>query len=174
MAHKRFVGRSSPSLKTWLGQGIPVFGSDIAAGDGLFSPGLKSFGGPGDEDVTILRTRGDLIAVSESITPASQVIQLALGIGLCTTEAAAAGAVPLPFDNPQWDGWFVYMVMGLQPGGGGTGSVLQTRSVIDSKAMRKIPSGQVLFLSTQLFTASGGGAITISQSIQARVLLKTS
>jgi len=100
----------------------------------------------------------------------SDVIQIALGVGLCTTEASLAGAVPLPFDNPEWDGWFVYQVMSM------TGQVEISRVTmeIDSKAMRKIPAGQVLFLSTQMFTANGPGTDIIVQSIQLRQLLKTS
>jgi len=170
----RFVRRGSPSLKTWLGQISPAFGQDVAAGLGLFSPGLKVFGGPSDEDATILRTRGTMSISSNAPPGQSPLYQVALGVGLCTTEAAAAGAIPLPFDNPSWDGWFVYQVAGLQLFGGESTSTSLAEIVIDSKAMRKIPSGQVLFLATQMFTANGGGGTTFNFSIQLRSLLKTS
>jgi len=161
----------SKSLKTWLGQAVPAFGTDITSGTGTFSPGLKVFGTPGPTDVTILRTRGSMIATGPAVS-VGDTVQVALGIGLCTTEAALAGAVPLPFDNPEWDGWFVYQVMNMRPIGGGIDSFAQMD--IDSKAMRKIPSGQVLFLSTQMFTAGGGGGDSVQQSIQIRQLQKTS
>jgi len=99
--------------------------------------------------------------------------QMALGIGLCTTEAALAGAVPLPFDNPEWDGWFVYQVMTLLAIQDITSSAAGSME-IDSKAMRKIPSGQVLFLSTQIFTGAGGGGSVLNEIIQVRILTKTS
>jgi len=167
----RIVRRRTPSLKTWLGQDIPAFGSDVSAGIGLISPGLKAFGTPGSEDVTILRTRGVLSAVV--LMGTLDLVQIALGIGLCTTEAALAGAVPLPFDNPEWDGWFVYQVSGLIKSSGATGAS-NGEMIIDSKAMRKIPAGQVLFLATQLFTAGGAGGDTVTESIQIRQLQKTS
>jgi len=167
----RIVRRRTPSLKTWLGQDVPAFGSDVSAGIGLISPGLKAFGSPGTEDVTILRTRGFVTATVPQGT--LDLVQFALGIGLCTTEAALAGAVPLPFDNPEWDGWFVYQVMGITQQAGQPGLAFGEMTV-DSKAMRKIPAGQVLFLSTQLFTAGGAGGDVVTQSIQIRQLQKTS
>jgi len=96
MAVRRFSGRRSASLKTWLGQISPSFGIDITPAAGLISPGLKVFGSPQDEDYTILRTRGNMLAQSVTSPSFSEATQVALGIGLCTTEAAAAGAVPLP------------------------------------------------------------------------------
>jgi len=179
MAHRRgFVRRTTPSLKTWIGQAAgPAFGTDITAAAGLASPGLKVFGTPGVVDVTILRTRGEIMARGSGSGLFGETYQLALGIGLCTTEAAAAGAVPLPFDNPDWDGWFVYQVQSLlaQIDMVGTSELHQGSQMIDSKAMRKIPSGQVLFLSTQIFSGAGSsGGTAINEIIQARQLQKTS
>jgi len=176
MARRTFVtGRKSKSLKTWLGQAIPAFGTDLTAPGGAISAGLKAFGTPIGVDVTVLRTRGQLTATVGSGVSASseEVYQIALGIGLCTTEAAAAGAVPLPFDNPEWDGWFVYQVAGFTAKSGDQ-LILSASMDIDSKAMRKIPSGQVLFLATQTFTAVGVSASNIHQTIQIRQLQKTS
>jgi len=172
MAHaRRFSGRRTPSLKTWLGQGVPAFGTDVTGPNGTFSAGLKVFGTPDAQDLTILRTRGALVANSDG-SLAAETYQIALGIGLCTTEAALAGAVPLPFDNPEWDGWFVYQVSSFAQ----VGSIgdYTSQMEVDSKAMRKVPSGQVLFLSTQMFTGTGTGGILVNQIIQVRILLKTS
>jgi len=176
MAHaRRFTGRRTPSLKTWLGQTSPAFGVDIPGPAGTFSPGLKVFGTPNNVDVTILRTRGEFSVAFDGALPLGELYQIALGVGLCTTEASLAGAVPLPFDNPEWDGWFVYMVMGFERSASSATTETQFATMaIDSKAMRKIPSGQVLFLSTQVFTASGAGGFQCEQSIQIRLLQKTS
>jgi len=174
MAH-RIVRRSTPSLKTWLGQNLPAFGTDVTPAAGTFSPGLKVFGGPGTEDVTILRTRGFLSSASQATTFAPGIqLSIALGIGLCTTEAALAGAVPLPYDNPEWDGWFVYQAIDFVERPDSATVNTNASMIIDSKAMRKVPSGQVLFLSTQLFAASGAGGSTVNEVIQVRQLLKTS
>jgi len=177
-ARRTFRSRSgSPSLKTWLGQVLPAFGTDVAGAAGTFSPGLKVFGGPSTVDATVLRTRGTWQIRSAVDTLSVEVFQVALGVGLCTTEAALAGAVPLPFDNPDWDGWFIYQVMDLMSGIDGpvAGQGIQEQTqIIDSKAMRKIPSGQVLFLSTQMFTGSGGAGNLFNEIIQVRSLLKTS
>jgi len=178
MAHsRRFSGRRSPSLKTWTGQTAPAFGTDITGPGGTFSPGLKVFGPAQDTDYTVLRTRGNWFAKSDSLSLAiGNQTQIALGIGLCTAEAALAGAVPLPFENPDWDGWFLYTVMSLEGISAASGSVegIENSETIDSKAMRKVQSGMALFLATQMFTAAGAGGDPINQSIQVRILAKTS
>ena len=181
MARRHFrSGRSTLSLKTWTGQVSPVFGADtLPAGTGPdFSPGLISLGDPGSEDVTILRTRGEVTVQSAEVLGEGENVQIAVGLGLCTTEAALAGAVPLPFDNPEWDGWFVYMVKGLLHRGFGStvGGPLEASFEIDSKAMRKVPAGQVVFLATQLFrsVSAVGGEDDFNEIIQLRSLLKTS
>jgi len=176
MARSRIVRRGSPSLKTWSGQSSPAFGQDLSGTAGLFSPGLKAFGTPNDEDLTILRTRGTWQVRSDDSDLTTETYQVALGVGLCTEEAALAGAIPLPFSNSDWDGWFIYQVMDLVAGRNGSAgsSALEGSQVIDSKAMRKIPSGQVLFLSTQIFSGFGAGARTFEEIIQLRGLLKTS
>jgi len=174
MAH-RFAtprGRRTPSLKTWIAS-IPVInGTDTTGAAGVNSPGLKIFGTPGSEDQTILRTRGCWTANSGIGATVGQGLIVAFGVGLCTTEAAAAGAVPLPLDNPEWDGWMVYECMGLTPDLVGTD--LHGSGVIDSKAMRKQPSGQTIFLSSQMFSGTGGGGLPVTFNFMIRALIKTS
>jgi len=104
---------------------------------------------------------------------------VAVGIGLTTTEAAAAGAVPLPYDNPDWDGWFFYQTMPLEPYlaelAATQVNAYRGTMQIDSKAMRKQQAGMVLFLSTQIFTGFVGVAgINMFSIINVRQLLKTS
>jgi len=169
---RRFVGRRTPSLKTWSGQGIPAFGTDLTGTSGNNSAGLISVGTPATEDITILRTRGAVVAGLKG-TGANETYLFALGLGLVTTEAAAVLAVPLPLDNPDWDGWFVYQTKGFEIY---SDDQLAQRVImeIDSKAMRKIPSGQTLFLATQVFSGDGTSSLSIKQIIQLRGLLKTS
>jgi len=173
---RRIAVRRARSLKTWVGQQlVPIFGSDIIPVAGTLSGGTKISGGPGSEDVTILRTRGLVHVSSDSSLGTPVGVDMAIGMGLVTTEAAAAGAVPLPFENPDWDGWFVYQVFPLIGRPPSTSSLfLDGSTVIDSKAMRKVPAGQVLFIATQMFSYVGIGGGAVSFSIQARALLKTS
>ena len=175
MAHRVRRFPRAPALKTWAGQGtFSAFGSDLAGGAVSISSGLKVFGTPGTEDITILRTRGQFGAVSSLETLGTNQVQVAVGLGLCTIEAAAAGAVPLPFDNPDWDGWYFYKVANLIGNPGGAGLVYQANMEIDSKAMRKIQAGMVPFTATQMFTSFGAGGFTVNQTIQFRTLIKTS
>jgi len=148
---------------------------------GTISPGLKFFGAASETDSTILRTRGSVSVVSSAAAAlgSGSTFSIAVGLGLITAEAAAVGAVPLPFDNPDWDGWFYYETRGLEAynsGSAGTEFGYRAIWVIDTKAMRKVQSGMVLALATQLFSGSNTGAATatVNQIISARALLKTS
>jgi len=176
LAHRSFPTRArrAPSLKTWLGQDIPAQVSDLSSLSGTFSPGNKFLGAPFGSDVTILRTRGSVGISMTGPLAATESYSIAVGIGLCTTEAAAAGAVPLPYDNPEWDGWFYYETSAIELYNNATTAAGRASWVIDSKAMRKQPSGQVLFLSTQLFTSSGGANNIVNGVISIRQLVKTS
>jgi len=179
---RRFVrAQRAPGFKTWIGQGSPAFGSDLTAGSGLFSAGNKFTGGPSGEDVTILRTRGSMIFNTEASAAilVNGNYSIAVGIGLTTTEAAVAGAVPLPYENPDWDGWFFYQTLALEPYiaelAGTQVNAYRAVMQIDSKAMRKHQAGMVLFLSTQVFSGFVGVAgINVFSIISIRQLLKTS
>jgi len=175
----RARGRSGTrSLKTWLGQSTPAFGQELTATSGLFSPGQKFFGTPDSQDVTILRTRGSIgfMMIAETTVAAGDSYSCAVGIGLTTAEAALAGAVPLPYENPDWDGWFYYESKVMEPylgGQSGTGTGYRVTWDLDTKAMRKVQAGNVLFLATQLFTGSGSVQV-VNSIINIRTLVKTS
>jgi len=182
MAHsRRFVGRRSPSLRTWFGQTTPANGVDLIGPGVGFSAGNKFFGTTFDNDVTILRTRGSVGAqiVPETGVVPGNTLSMAVGIGLITEEAAVAGAVPLPYENPDWDGWFYYETAVFVPYNTGLPNLLEGLRVqwkLDTKAMRKVQGGQVLALATQLYTGTGIGvaAVTVASIINIRALLKTS
>jgi len=183
MAHRGSFRRGSPSLKTWFGQGTPATGEDIAGSALSFSGGNKFFGTPFSDDVTVLRTRGSALFTMSGnldvdLLPANT-FSVAIGIGLCTEEASLAGAFPLPYDNPDWDGWFYYETRGMEPfGTSRTGFTTGFRASweIDSKAMRKIQGGMVLGLATQVYTGDVDAAATrtIRSIVSIRALLKTS
>jgi len=174
---RRFRQRSAPSLKTWEQSSPSISGQDLTAVGGSNSAGLKALGSPIDRDVTVLRTHA-VVAISSVDTGigAGDNLLVAFGIGICTTEAALVGAVPLPLDNGEWDGWFVHKVVAatLSNINGSTGTVMQAAMDVDSKAMRKVPSGQVLFLSSQLFSGNMATGIVFNEAISLRILFKTS
>jgi len=181
MTHfRRPIRSGSRSMKTWLGQALPAQISDLTPTTGLFSAGNKFFGGPFTEDVTILRTRGSwgVQITGSSATASGEAYSVAMGVGLTTEEAALAGAFPFPYDNPDWDGWFIYQTMALRPYSSeavANAIGFHGEMEIDSKAMRKIQSGMVLALSFQMFAATGGvGGIAVTGSVSVRALLKTS
>jgi len=181
MAHsRRFAPRRSSSMKTWFGQTVPAIGVDITPASLAFSAGNKFFGTPFQTDVTILRTRGSAVFLQDASAGGTigDTLAVAVGIGLVTAEAAAAGAVPLPYDNPDWDGWFYYETHGFEAyttGLSGSTNGLRANWTIDTKAMRKIQGGMVLALATQLV---GGTAVNtgigVDSIISIRALLKTS
>jgi len=185
MAHRRFVRSRSRSMKTWLAQIEPARGIDIMPIDitsGFFSAGNKFFGSPFVDDVTILRTRGSAVFNMEANAGMTHedAVSVAVGVGLVTEEAAIAGAMPLPFDNPGWDGWFYYQTVGFEhfnTGLVGTEVGIRASWEIDSKAMRKIQGGMVLALATQIAigaTASATSLVEVNSVISIRALLKTS
>jgi len=183
MAHSRRFGSAgrSRSMKTWIGQITPIVGSDLTPGASGISGGTKSFGAPFEEDATILRTRGSLVVgiLEDGAATGEDIVSFAVGIGLVTAEAALAGAMPLPYDNPSWDGWFYYETFGFENfalDSAGTGPSRRISASIDSKAMRKIQSGMVFALGTQMATglSVGSSGLLAHSIITLRILLKTS
>jgi len=98
------------------------------------------------EKATIVRNRGQF-----SIKPVSAAADVsvvgALGVGIISAEALAAGAasIPGPFSQAEWDGWMVWQpfqfTFEFVTGAGIL--ITSTEAVIDSKAMRKVGANEV-------------------------------
>jgi len=91
---------------------------------------------------TIIRTRG-IWAVSSDQAAASENYLMAMGMGVVTAAAAAAGSasIPTPIIEEEWDGWFVYEVLGnsfLFADGTGFQEPVMTIAKFDSKGQRKV------------------------------------
>ena len=120
---------------------------------------------------TVVRTRGQ-VAVKPASFGADLVYTGAYGLCIVTSDALAAGvaSVPGPFEDPGWDGWFVWWsfaqkfeVQDL------TGTLLGADQYeIDSKAMRKIGTNEAVVLVAE----SQIGAFDIAMHL--RMLLKLS
>ena len=97
------------------------------------------------EKSTIIRNRGILSVKSNQESADANVIG-AMGVGIVSAEALAAGAgsIPGPFSQAEWDGWMVWMPFAFAfEFLDGTGVLINTvQMVIDSKAMRKVGANE--------------------------------
>ena len=95
------------------------------------------------DDLTIVRTRGQLLLQLVSASARGEGFRWAFGMCIVSQNAAGVGvtAVPDPLADIAWDGWFVFETGHLDaidatpdPASPGVAQVI----VIDSKAMRKL------------------------------------
>ena len=132
------------------------------------------------DGVTIVRIRGSWSAYLEAANVANDHFDtLAVGIGIVTAAAFAIGvtALPSPLAEIGWEGWIYHeMISGLAAivttgsetwGNAGSASF---RGVIDSKAMRKIGSDEVLFGIVEV--ENEAGAVSAQFDARTRVLVK--
>ncbi len=94
------------------------------------------------DDLTLVRTRGQLIAWVDNSASVGSDIGVAFGICIVTQNAAGIGvtAVPEPFTDLGWDGWLYHTQFHIGSDGTETdGSEFTARAIeIDGKAMRKL------------------------------------
>jgi len=184
MAHRRGsfrrgVSDSQKRRKTWIpllaDTTGPFFGqltAPAAAGStkdiffGSFAPGLQ--------ESTILRTRAEFTFDPKAVSSIlSEGAVFAVGMGIITNEAAAAGPAAVP--NPAgttgafWDGWFVHETYSWNTLLA-TGFVENRHQVIDSKAMRKVPTGMGLVIAFGLAVSGAGITGDLSYSLAGRNL----
>ena len=129
----RFRGSTRAKRRThWVGVNAAA---SISSTSSLLMANL----GIGHEGETIVRVRGLLTAGINSASAVGDGFSGALGIGIVTAAAAAAGvaSVPTPLTEVGWDGWMLHQFFGAfrTLGAGGNGEF--DRVVLESKAMRK-------------------------------------
>ena len=155
---------------TWVGpadQGYVAVASTTKVLIGSFDPSTAGLPKP-----TIVRTRGEVsVAVDVGVVVDTDIVG-AFGICVISDQAVAAGAasVPGPFDQADWDGWFVWRSFGLRlehKSAVGIDKVSQGYEV-DSKGMRKVTDNETIVLVAE----SQSGAFDISMAV--RMLLKLS
>ncbi len=163
-------GGRTVDYKAWLG--LPgVITSFSTAGTGLGS-GTLNFTSPG----TILRCHTpDLLALMDSSKQVGDVIRLTLGLGIFSTDAAAATAFPDPADEPEYP-WLMWDDISLRSeatsaGGYAIGSTVVRRRY-DVKAMRRFKPGQTLAWVLQRGNVSGAPTTHFLMA-QTRVLIGT-
>ncbi len=187
MAHSlRSVRTGRPSLRrktSWtVGSASGTGGTSIQlTGDS------RSLGGigvtPSLPALTVVRTRGEFMAYLEVTAGAGEGFRGAFGIAIANTSAfsAGAGSVHMPIDEEDWDGWFYHTYFSLLSpaavtaagtskewsGIAGVSSAL--RHVVDSKAMRKIQVGEVVYAAVQVVEI---GTSVMRWNFNSRTLLK--
>jgi len=102
---------------------------------------------------------------------------LSFGFGVVSAEAALALAVPTPLGSGDWDGWLLFKQYVLcWPDVAGAVDFVQQSDVglsIDSKAMRRIKSGDVLIgVASVLHQTVPSEALTVDFGFASRGLFK--
>ena len=171
-------GRNFPARKrsvAWsVGPG-EVDGSGGATGKFLWSQFIVGIGTALER--TIVRIRGGGAFNLLSGTAAGDGFRVALGIGLVTVQAQAAGAalIPGPLTDADWDGWMWHRLFTVQvltaTFSDGVNAVSSAYHYeIDTKAMRKWHEDSVVIVGMSEVVELG--ASTFNHNATSRMLLK--
>ena len=165
--HSRIV-RSAVRQTTWVQSVDNTDHLALAAATSLFDQFFVS-----GDPTTIVRTRG-LLTVFSDQSVGSETPFGAVGMGIVSDEAAAAGAasIPAPYSNAAWDGWFVHQPFAAPMRfADATGFADYSQSyVIDSKAMRKLSPDDTVVVMVENASAADGLLFVL----QFRMLFKSS
>ena len=145
MAHSRRGFRSrTPGLRratSWqFGPGDNAFDAFSADATVIIGTGTQILA----DGLTLVRTRGSLSFPRFTAGSAGDGFVGAHGMVVVSTEAFAAGAaaMPAPLDDADNDGWLVHQFIENISSVAGSGSTLSFD--IDSKAMRKLESSDII------------------------------
>ena len=150
-------------LSTWVGSADQGFIALAAGGFAINQSNATLI------DTTIVRTRG-VVSVAPDVWNATEPIVGAIGIGIVSDEALAAGAASIPglWTDKNWGGWFVWEAYSFMTrfGDATGGQIASVQIPIDSKAMRKVSANE----SVVVMNESQGTAQTLAWSF--RMLVK--
>ena len=144
-------------------QGYVVVGTNAKVLVASFSPE-----GAGMEKPTVVRTRGQ-VGIRPNVVSADLDVVGALGLGIVSAQAFGIGitAVPGPFTDADWDGWFVWRSFSYRfEATAGVDVAIDWGFEVDSKAMRKVADNEVVVVVAE----SQVGAFQISPPL--RLLFK--
>ncbi len=138
MARRASIARR---VTQWVGSADTGF-TTIGAGASVLMQSIATLG-----NTTVVRVRG-IMSVTPGSVASDQNLVGAMGIGIVSDQAFAAGAasIPGPWTDPDWGGWLVWLPWSFA-WEFGTAVGVQFRgveSIIDSKAMRKIAPNETL------------------------------
>jgi len=157
-ARRRFpVTRGARRQVGWdggPGTGAAFTSTSFGAQEVFTTSGQTVFAGgstAGQDGLTLVRLRGQLLLTLESVTAVGDGFTGAIGIGIASSEAFAAGvaSLPDPLVDIARDVWWwhtVFALSGSDDAGSPTDAGGATfRTAVDSKAMRKIHANQTVF-----------------------------
>jgi len=142
----RVFDRGAKRQTTWVGPALQGFVALAAATKIIvasFDPAANGLAKP-----TLVRTRGT-VNVIPNVTTADVEFTGAIGVGVVTDRAFAAGAasIPGPFTDSGWDGWVATMLLSGALEFGTEGSFIWIEGVeVDSKAMRKVTDDETVVI----------------------------
>ena len=127
-----------------------------------------------NDGLTVVRLRGMFELVLEAATNPGDGFDGAIGIGIVSAPAFTIGvtAVPTPLTEIEWEGWMYHQFFSLHSPAAVQASVsaaLFVREMIDSKAMRKFSSDEVIYAAAEFIEH---GTASISVRLGTRLLLK--
>ena len=183
---KRFTQRSGRVKKsiTWDTQFLTIGLDELGAVQGTLtsvavSPSVPTYFASAAQltDVTVMRTRGALQGVLKTAGSSGTPGVLVMASGIATEQAVNAGpaGLPDPIIDAGWDGWFLYVTLAMFIDGTMAGADDATsfidRIQYDSKAMRRVKSGDAIFTGFQ-YQALVSGSSTCQFMAQGRTLIK--
>ena len=149
---------------TWIGPAVQGFVSVASGGATLLNSLINS------EPETLVRIRG-MVTIAPTVVSADVSIVGAVGMGLVSEEAFAAGiaSIPEPFTDADWGGWVMWRSFSYKfEFADATGVNFPNWSFeVDSKAMRKATANERLVTIAE----SQSGAFDISTPLRALTML---
>ena len=161
------VRRGPKRLVSWVGsanQGYVACGAGAKIIHQSFPLDASVFA----PDATIVRTRG-MYSIRPQVYTAQVDIIGAFGMGIVSDESFAIGAsaMPGPWSNPEWEGWFVWesFAFRYEESSGSLDNTFPAsfQMPFDSKAMRKMGSGQTMVVIVQSQSAANTSSINFRQ-----------
>ena len=170
MARRVFTQRST---RQFIWSSIVLRSAGIALGTAKSTGGVSALGVT-TSGATLIRTRG-MMQIHFDPTSIGDTFQWAVGLGIYSSDAFAAGAasLPGPLSDVDYD-WVWHKIGAFGPSFSATEDGTNIRNnlwiEIDSKAMRKLKPSQTMGFMVEGIILSGGGTIDFGMS--ARQLFK--
>ena len=125
-----------------------------------------------EDGITSVRLRGFFEAILTTVTGANDGYVGAIGVCIVSENAFGVGitAVPVPITDMAWDGWLYHRFFSLHGAGAvGDGAGVFTRFEVDSKAMRKFKSTDIM---VAVMEVTEDGTAVMDSWFDSRVLVK--
>ena len=153
-------GPGGTGVKALISSGVSLLGSSLV---------------PVNEGMTVVRTRGQVDLMLNSAVAASDGFQGAVGIGIASMAAVAAGvaSVPTPISEQDDENWLWHHFFSVHAADITDFSQAGTyqRIEIDSKGMRKFPEGTSIYAAIEVVMI---GTADMDVFFDSRMLLKLS